>query len=84
MNQVFNQLVFLHHLILHGLMKMENKRSKISVVSIIVISVQMKLIQLLKKMVMPRSYLSREPACLRASRNEFDPIKQIYDEIKHT
>jgi ELP3 family radical SAM enzyme/protein acetyltransferase len=34
-----------------------------------------------KKMVMPRSYLSREPACLRASRNEFDPIKQIYDRL---
>ena len=34
-----------------------------------------------RKMVMPRSYLSREPACLRASRNEFDPIKQIYDRL---
>ena len=34
-----------------------------------------------KKMVMPRSYLSREPACLRASRNDFDPIKQIYDRL---
>ena len=35
-----------------------------------------------KKMVMPRSYLSREPACLRASRNDFDPIKQIYDRLR--
>ena len=34
-----------------------------------------------RKMVMPRSYLSKEPACLRASRNEFDPIKQIYDRL---
>ena len=34
-----------------------------------------------RKMVMPRSYLSREPACLRASRNDFDPIKQIYDRL---
>ena len=32
-------------------------------------------------MVIPRSYLSREPACLRASRNDFDPIKQIYDRL---
>ena len=35
-----------------------------------------------KKMVMPRSYLTREPACLRASRNDFDPIKQIYDRLR--
>ena len=34
-----------------------------------------------RKMVMPRSYLSREPACLRASRNDFDPIKQIFDRL---
>ena len=33
------------------------------------------------KMIMPRSYLSREPACLRASRNDFDPMEQIYDRL---
>ena len=33
------------------------------------------------KMVMPRSYLSREPACLRGSRNNFNPIEQIYDRL---
>ena len=30
---------------------------------------------------MPRSYLSNEPACLRASRNKFDPIEQIHDRL---
>ena len=48
-NQEFNQLVFLHDLILHGLMKMVKKISKISVVSIIAISVQMKLTLLVEK-----------------------------------
>ena len=33
------------------------------------------------KMVMPRSYLSKEPACMRASRNDFDPMEQIYDRL---
>ena len=33
------------------------------------------------KAIMPRSYLSNEPACLRASRNKFDPIEQIYDRL---
>lgn len=33
------------------------------------------------KMVMPRSYLSREPACRRGLRNNFDPIEQIYDRL---
>ena len=33
------------------------------------------------KMVMPRSYLSREPACSRGLRNNFDPIEQIYDRL---
>jgi ELP3 family radical SAM enzyme/protein acetyltransferase len=33
------------------------------------------------KMMMPRSYLSKEPACQRASKNDFDPIKQIYDRL---
>ena len=32
-------------------------------------------------MVMPRSYLSREPACMRGLRNNFDPIEQIYDRL---
>ena len=27
----------------------------------------------------PRSYLSTEPAVLRANRNHFDPVLQIYD-----
>lgn len=31
--------------------------------------------------VMPRSYLSEEPACLRASRNKFEAIEQIYDRL---
>ena len=33
------------------------------------------------KAIMPRSYLSNEPACLRASRNNFDPIEQIHDRL---
>ena len=33
------------------------------------------------KPIMPRSYLSNEPACLRASRNKFDPIEQIHDRL---
>jgi len=33
------------------------------------------------KMVMPRSYLSKEPACRRGLRNNFDPIEQIYDRL---
>ena len=33
------------------------------------------------KDVMPRSYLSREPACLRATRNNFEAIEQIYDRL---
>jgi ELP3 family radical SAM enzyme/protein acetyltransferase len=33
------------------------------------------------KMIMPRSYLSREPACRRGLRNNFDPIEQIYDRL---
>ena len=33
------------------------------------------------KMVMPRSYLSREPACRRGLRNNFDPMEQIYDRL---
>ena len=32
-------------------------------------------------MVMPRSYLSKEPACRRGLRNDFDPIEQIYDRL---
>ena len=31
------------------------------------------------KIAQPRSYLSTEPAVLRANRNKFDPILQIYD-----
>jgi len=30
---------------------------------------------------MPRSYLSKEPACRRGLRNDFDPIEQIYDRL---
>ena len=33
------------------------------------------------EMVMPRSYLSNEPACRRGLRNNFDPIEQIYDRL---
>ena len=33
------------------------------------------------KDVMPRSYLSNEPACLRASRNNFEAVEQIYDRL---
>jgi ELP3 family radical SAM enzyme/protein acetyltransferase len=32
-------------------------------------------------MIMPRSYLSKEPACRRGLRNNFDPIEQIYDRL---
>jgi len=34
------------------------------------------------KIAQPRSYLSTEPAVLRANRNKFDPILQIYDRFK--
>ena len=33
------------------------------------------------EMVMPRSYLSNEPACRRGLRNNFDPVEQIYDRL---
>ena len=31
------------------------------------------------KMIMPRSYLSSEPACRRAKQNQFDPVLQFFD-----
>ena len=34
------------------------------------------------KVAQPRSYLSTEPAVLRANRNKFDPILQIYDRFE--
>ena len=34
------------------------------------------------KIAQPRSYLSTEPAVLRANRNKFDPILQVYDRYK--